>query len=272
MTISATALPADILFWQGAYVAVGSDGDRAAAWTSLDFATWTPATLDGLPLKDAAIGWPVVAPGGGLVSLGGHGRRHCDVGEGATCDPQPIAIWTSTDGRSWHGRAAPKAFAGATIAAVATGPGGILAVGDTGWDHPAAWFSPDGRSWSRERLPVALFRHAEFQGLTAYRGRWVVTGLTDPEQVMCCTGSFHARLKAAAWYSADGRSWKRASVESAKQETMFFADAGPGGLVSSGVDTELGVGGRPLVADEPARPRHRRGGDQRRANDRRIAR
>jgi hypothetical protein len=238
VTLSATATPpGDILFWRGSYVALGSDGGRPAAWTSPDFATWTPASVEGLPLADAGIGFPVAGPHG-LVALGVHGRLHCGTGEGATCDPQPVAVWTSADGRSWRGRAAPKVFAGATIRAVAAGPGGIVAVGDTGWDHPAAWFSPDGRSWSRERLPVALFRHAEFQGLTAYRGRWVLTGLTDPEQVMCCTGSFHARLKAAAWYSADGRSWKRATVESAKQETMFFADAGPGGLVSGGFDTD----------------------------------
>ena len=131
VTISATALPADILFLQGAYVAVGSDGDRAAAWTSPDFATWTPASLDGLPLKDAAIGWPVARPGGGLVSLGGHGRSHCDAGEGATCDPTPVAIWTSADGRSWHGRAAPEVFKGAEVTAVAAGSDGIVAVGDT---------------------------------------------------------------------------------------------------------------------------------------------
>ena len=238
VTISATALPADILLWQGSYVAVGSDRDRAAAWTSPDLETWTPASVEGFPLAHAGIGQPVEAPGGGLIALGVHGHLHCEVGEGATCDPLPVALWTSADGRSWRGRAAPKVFAGATVAAVAAGPGGILAVGDTGWDHPAAWFSTDGRSWSRERLRATLFRHAEFQGLTAYRGRWVLTGLTDPEQVMCCTGSFHARLKAAAWYSADGRSWKRASVESAKQETMFFASAGPGGLVSGGFDTD----------------------------------
>ena len=238
VTLPADAYLGDILFWRGAYVAIGSDGNRAAAWTSPDLETWTPASVEGFPLAHAGIGQPVEAPGGGLIALGVHGRLHCQVGEGATCDPQPVAVWTSADGRSWHGRVAPKVFADATIRAVAAGPGGIVAVGDTGWDHPAAWFSPDGRSWSRERLPVALFRHAEFQGLTAYKGRWVLTGLTDPEQVMCCTGSFHARLKAAAWYSADGRSWKRASVESAKQETMFFADAGPGGLVSGGFDTD----------------------------------
>jgi hypothetical protein len=237
-SISADAYPGDILFWQGTYIAIGSDGNKPATWTSPDLARWTRGSLEGFPLRDAGIGEPLEAPRGGLIALGVHGRLRCDVGEGATCDPRPIAIWTSADGRSWHGRAAPTVFAGATIAAVAAGPGGILVVGDTGWDHPAAWFSADGRSWSRERLPAALFRHAEFQGLTAYRGRWVLTGLTDPEQVMCCTGSFHARLKAAAWYSADGRSWKRASVESAKQETMFFADASPGGLVSGGFDTD----------------------------------
>jgi hypothetical protein len=225
--------PEDILLWQGAYLAVGSDRRRAAAWTSPDFVTWTPASVDGLSLRDAWIGHPVVGPDG-LISLGVHGRLHCDAGEGATCDPQPIAIWTSSDGRSWHGRAAPRVFKGATIAAVAAGPDGIVAVGDSGWDPPAIWFSPDGETWRRESLPAAMFRHAEFWGLTHFRDRWVLTGLTDPVKPECCTGSASKKLKAAAWFSADGRSWKRASVESPAQETIGFPFATSGGLASGG--------------------------------------
>ena len=234
MSISATALPAGILFWQGAYVAVGSDRAPAAAWTSPDFATWTRASVDGLPLADAGIGWPVAAPGGGLLSLGVHGRLHCGTGAGATCDPQPVAIWTSADGRSWHGRAAPDVFAGATVAAVAAGPGGVVAVGDTGWDHPAIWFSADGAAWSRESLPAPMFRHAEFSGLTLYRGRWVLTGLTDPVKPACCAGGTSKQLKAAAWYSGDGRSWSRASVGSAAESSIGASFAGSDGLVANG--------------------------------------
>src|SRR5262249_5449154 len=71
------------------------------------------------------------------------------------------------------------------------------------------------------------------------------TGLTDPEQVMCCTGSYHARLKAAAWYSADGRSWSRAIVKSPAQETIFFPFAGSGGLAAGGFNsTWLSADGR----------------------------
>lgn len=191
--------------------------------------------MDGLPLRDAGIGWPVEGPGG-LVALGVHGRLHCGTGEGATCDPLPVAIWTSPDGRSWHGRAAPAAFKGATIRQVAAGPGGIVAAGDTGWDHPAIWFSADGAAWTRESLPAALFRHAEFDGLAAFRGRWVLTGLTDPVKPECCVGSSSKELKAAAWFSADGKHWSRASVESPAQESIGFPFAGSGGLASGGFD------------------------------------
>jgi len=236
VTLSADATPPDdILQWRGAYVALGTDRDRAAAWISTDFATWTPASVEGFPLRDARIGFPVAGPDG-LVSLGVHGRLHCGTGEGSTCDPQPIAIWTSADGRSWHGRAAPAVFKGATIAAVAAGPDGIVAVGDTGWDHPAAWFSTDGRSWSRERLPAAMFRHAVFYGLTAVRGRWVLTGMTDPSKPQCCAGGTSKDIKAAAWFSAEGRSWSRASVESPAEEAIGLAFAGSGGLASGGFD------------------------------------
>ena len=57
-----------------------------------------------------------------------------------------------------------------------------MAVGDTGWDHPAIWFSADGVDWSTKTLPAAMFRHAAFSGLTLFRGRWVLTGLTDPSR------------------------------------------------------------------------------------------
>ena len=149
-------------------------------------------------------------------------------------NPQPVAIWTSADGQAWHGRAAPRTFKGATIAAVAAGPDGIVAVGDTGWDHPAIWFSADGVSWRRESLPAAMFGHAEFWGLTLFRGRWVLTGATDPRRPTCCTGNSAKGLKAAAWFSADGRSWQRASVESPAQETIGFPFATSGGLASGG--------------------------------------
>ena len=229
--LPAGAFPVDVLLWRGAYVALGTVGTRAAAWTSTDFATWTTASVDGLPLGDARIGLPAAAPGG-LVSLGVHGREHCTTGEGSTCDPVPVAVWMSADGRSWHGRAAPAAFAGATVAAVAAGPGGIVAVGDTGWDHPAIWFSADGAAWSRESLPAALFRHAVFHGLTLFRGRWVLTGATDPRKPTCCGGNSAKGLNAAAWFSADGRSWSRAGVESAADLWIDAPVAGSAGLVA----------------------------------------
>jgi hypothetical protein len=235
VSISATAAPFDILLFAGSYVVVGTDGDRTTAWTSPDFATWTPASVDGLPLADAAIGSPLAGPDG-LLSLGVHGRLHCGTGEGATCDPLPVAIWTSPDGRSWHGRAAPPVFAGATIARFGAGPGGLVAVGDTGWDHPAIWFSADGVAWRKESLRSTIFRHAMFFGLTAFRGGWVLTGQTNPIQEFCCGGADDSKMKAAAWFSADGRTWSRASVESPARESMGDAYAGSDGLVSGGFD------------------------------------
>jgi hypothetical protein len=233
ISISATAAPFDVLLFAGAYVVVGTDRDRVAAWTSPDFATWTPAAVDGLPLVNAAIGNPVAEPHG-LLSFGVHGRLHCGTGEGATCDPLPVAIWTSPDGRSWHGRAAPSVFDGATIAAVETGPDGIVAAGDIGWDHPAIWFSADGQAWSRESLPAALFRHASFSGLTLFRGRWVLTGQTDPNKPACCAGSPSKELRGAAWFSADGKHWSRANVDSAAESSIGPPEAGSDGLAALG--------------------------------------
>ena len=47
--------------------------------------------MDGLPLKDAWIGYPVAGPRG-LIALGVHGRRRCDTGAGATCDPLGMTL------------------------------------------------------------------------------------------------------------------------------------------------------------------------------------
>ena len=238
VTISATALPADILFWQGAYVAVGSDGTGgtdgtvAAAWTSPDFATWTPASLDGLPLKDAAIGWPVARPGGGLVSLGGHGRIRCGTGAGATCDPRPVAIWTSADGR-WPAPAGPRPRSSRARRSRRSRRGPMASWPSATPAGPPGDLVLSGRhELTKEALPAGVFRHAEFSGLTAYRDRWVLTGLTDPVKPACCTGSDSKELKAAAWFSEDGRSWSRASVEPAAEETIFLPFAGSDGLAA----------------------------------------
>ncbi len=102
----------------GVLVAVGaSPGGEfvptAAAWTSTDTLTWTPATVEA---ADDCYLVDVAETGSGLLGAG-----WCP----ATGNP---AVWASTDGRSWHRVAAPQ---------VALDPGtgfasvtGITTIGD----------------------------------------------------------------------------------------------------------------------------------------------
>ena len=197
----------------------GFDGIvHAAVWTSGDGETWQEsfrargASEIGLRPQFARTG--LLAVGSRLVGLGlrfgglGYGMQ-CSPGQ--TCPPDPVAVWTSSDGLSWQAQPRSPAFDGATIAAAASDSRTILAVGDSGWLHPGIWITTDGVRWQREALPVSLFRDAHLTDVAAVPGGWILGSDTAHEQVQCCINSAFPDVP-AAWYSPDGRHWHRATL------------------------------------------------------------
>jgi hypothetical protein len=190
-------------------------GLAAAAWISSDWRTWTRTFLDRPLTGDSTI-WRVLPLGSGLLAIGSSGVQHClpPPGEGQVCDPLPLALWTSPDGQTWQAAARPAALAGVTIAAVAAGPGGLILVGDTGWNQPGIWTSGDGRHWQRQKL-FATFAGAHFLGLTAGPAGWVLSGYRGGAKPVCCAVP-PTNTTPAAWFSPDGKNWQAAPVAGAK--------------------------------------------------------
>ena len=112
----------------------------AAVWTSTDGLSWQRiehdealfSTSNGQVFIDS-----VTAGGPGLVAVGRDGGRNA------------AAVWTSTDGLSWH-RVVPdeSVTAGSHLRSVTVGGPGLVAVGRDG-DTAAVWTSVDGIAWQR---------------------------------------------------------------------------------------------------------------------------
>jgi len=123
-------------------------------------------------------------------------------------------LGTSPDGSAWTRITDPSMFAGATIQAVTDGPHGLMAVGDTGWDHPAIWVSDSRATWQRLALPSAAFAAANVSDVRATATGYVLAGGTGTQQVSVTGGpEAYASGVAAGWWSLNGRTWTKATVQ-----------------------------------------------------------
>jgi hypothetical protein len=118
------------------FVAVGLNGhdDGAAAWTSPDGMTWTPAPdQPAFHFFTSPVRMQSIASGpSGLVA----GGWRSDAGKGSA------VVWTSSDGVTWHGPTWQQSFSGAQITAVTFAGGAVVAVGRNGypdWNQAAIW-------------------------------------------------------------------------------------------------------------------------------------
>ena len=209
----------DIATFDGGLVAVGqvagaSGSSEVAVWRSSDGTEWAPLARGGSTFAGASV-QHIAVTSAGLVAWGTVGEPVCTgSGEGATCEPVPVMIWTTSDAIAWTRVADLSAFAGASIRAVAEGPFGLVAVGDTGWDKPAIWVSDVGTSWQRLALPSSAFKDAHFTDLRATTSGYVVAGGTGTVPFPGAGGPPSSTSKVAAgWWSADGRTWAKATVK-----------------------------------------------------------
>jgi hypothetical protein len=202
------ATPADVVSWNGGYVAVGSinadccaDGDpsldHGVVWTSADGQTWQ-ANADDPTFNHARLSH-VVADGERLLATGTYAAPLPD-------EPGvPIAaLWSSNDGANWrrvpgdvptlvaalNRESGPSGFVGARVGATRS----------TG--HPFTTFmtSSDGVSWKATS--------ASWSG--AARDLAV-----DPDGAVVAVGESNRDLlgsegsDAIVWFSADGENWPR---------------------------------------------------------------
>ena len=232
-----------IVAFDGQLVALGQvqtpDGSgQIASWRSSDGMTWMPLARGEATFAEAQLADLVATPTR-LVAWGTVGQRICRTPPGAaeTCGPTPIMIWTSPDAISWTRITDTSTFAGGSILAVADGPRGLVAVGDMGPANPTIWVSNSGATWLRLALPPALFADARFSGVRANTAGYVLAGGTGSMSVSVTGGPAASVTKVAAgWWSADGRTWAKATVTRAAETGSSL------GEISVGVHGMVAVG------------------------------
>jgi hypothetical protein len=225
----------------GGVVAVGLVGELPASWFSRDGLKWT-ARSKAFPMprlgSDGVRVTDVVARGDGWLAVG---RRDpfCPTG----CGDNPIRsyVWTSKDGLHWTRVADQKTLKGGGINSVAQRGEGFVAVGAAS-DHVAIWTSPDGLAWSR--VPdKPMFREPKGSdwtlsvnatGVAVRGGITVAVGMAYAQDT--CPPGVPARLcpGARAWWSADGRTWSKATVQKGVDGQMFSVTATPDGFLATG--------------------------------------
>jgi hypothetical protein len=203
-----------VAWGQGKWVAGGVEFNESVdqdgvAWTSPDGFNWTRATL-----PDPGLGITgLVAGGPGFVAVGSS--------ESVEGEPMPGAhsgIWTSVDGTIWTRVPDGPIFANSFINAVVSGGPGLVAVGSTidpvdpnGVFFPAIWTSADGLAWTKEAIPTDPVPWTSVVG--TLQGRTISSVVAVPEGFVAVGVEFGLTPtnlhRAAAWTSADGRSWAR---------------------------------------------------------------
>lgn len=134
------------------FVAVGSVGTRAAAWTSSDGHDWRPATFSDNSNASADL-ISVAADSQRVVALGSVPSPGDVSGDAWTA----MSAWVSADGgATWArtGTAAPALYAPSFPGLYALA-GGFIALGNPGPGGIGVWTTRDGIAWQQARIEGA---------------------------------------------------------------------------------------------------------------------
>jgi hypothetical protein len=264
LTPSFTVHLYDLLPWDDGYVAVGTAPEQgSASFTSPDGLHWTVEQRDfpGVPRH-------LVALGDELLAFMPETYRLPDPPGGVSGAPPTTVISRSTDGATWTPVDSPSwqdAWHEAVVDAVvgtypdgwdqtqhhlplgvvdvASGPDGLVAIGNSFGDDamaPIILQSSDGATWTPAELPSGS-ESALLNAVVAHAGRFVVTGATG-------VWTEPATVTTAAWYSDDGLTWVRATVEQDEFGGTAGAEFGPlwaadNGLLTCRGNREMTAGG-----------------------------
>jgi hypothetical protein len=192
-------------------VAVGASGERAAAWISMDGATWTRARIEEAAGEGGSSEMNDVAVvDGGLVAVGGV-DLDTDTGGLGSWTHRPTAtpaLWASTDGSSWRrvfdpvpGGSGGGSSAG-SLKVIAAGRAGVVAVGD-GRTGQVVWTSREGVQWralDAKFLGESTAFHTVIDDLVWDGDHLVAVGGYEPT-----TPRYGwAPIRVAVWISLDG--------------------------------------------------------------------
>lgn len=187
-------------------VAIGSittslaaGGDAALVWTSSDGGiTWTATELPQPTGSQVPFGAEAIASGPDRIVILGA----CEpVAPGPAC-PRSRFLWQSTDGRDWRVVEFPEQDV--SLSTVVAGGSGFLIGGArnaSASGDAAIWTSPDGRSWaSVGDLPDGAGVPGEPLPVNAIG--------VGPDRIIALSGHAGMGVRARAWSSGDGRTWR----------------------------------------------------------------
>ena len=229
-----------IVDWNGGLVAAVTGGQRNPVtdiWHSTDGVNWTADPRTQTLFGNAGALTVAAGPRGLIV----RGSPNLLVSAGLTpvapgyANSAPL-LWVSPDGAEWTRVADTTAFGDAVVLQVAAGRAGFVAIGQDSADR--IWFSSSGTDWQVVPLPPGVFGGADFYALRATESGFVIAGHTASSSTQPET------VKPAAWWSADGRSWSKATVESdSVGRSMATLNVGSGGLLGlEGAQSDHGAG------------------------------
>jgi hypothetical protein len=218
----------------GTEVAAGAANGGPALWVSADGGSdWTRAALGGpASLSRASTG---------VLAGVAHGRAGwVAVGTTLTAAGGPLVV-SSPDARTWTatGGIAGLPAGSAVASAVAAGPAGYVIVGHqsdgrNGAVVAAAWYAPGLSGWRSAAIAGAAVTG---QGQQAASAGQLMNAVTATAGGFAAVGS--AGTSAAAWRSADGRSWRQVSLAKpagAARAALEYVAANGASLVAAGTE------------------------------------
>jgi hypothetical protein len=207
---------------------------------STNGADWTLVPTDGAQFAHARLDYLLTVPGGLLLVGESQLPDPLCPAAAAGCNQAPAVtlMWRSSDGQTWQPLSAKAMapFDRVWIVSIAAGPKGLVSFGllDPVMGNPQnmVFHSLDGQNWSSAAFPD------QSGGATGV----LVQSVAATSTGFVAVGGDAA---GAAWYSADGLTWKRASTPSGSScGPATNAAAGSDGVVANCMGLWVSADGR----------------------------
>lgn len=199
----------------------GGPSSVSALWTSADGVSWRPVDL-GATFGDSTV-WTIDGGSKGYIA------------NGAAKDGTTQLVWTSDDGRAWHGGQLSKTtFKNVTIDDATAFAGGFVLSGATiGSDAgcggptlmtPSLWWSADGKSWIRDQVSGAVPNTSASMSVARINDRALLA-------IQSSWNDATQTSSTAVWTSTDGKNW--APAKDATLANLNVLTDGQNGLAMS---------------------------------------
>ncbi len=221
----------------GTEVTAGAANGSPALWVSAD---------GGSNWARAALGGPASLSRTGELAGVAHGRAGWVIAGTTLGAAGGLLVVSSPDARTWTvtGGLAGLAARSAVGAAVAAGPAGYVIVGHQPAGHngatvAAAWYAPGLSGWRSAAVTGAA---------VTGQGQQVMSAVAATTGGFAAVGS--AGTSAAAWLSADGRSWRQVSLAQpggVARAALEYVAANGASLVAAGTEFTASGASRPFA-------------------------